>query len=751
MKKILFFLLLFIPFLSVQSQVNPCLHYSKYRIVVLGSSTAAGAGVSTADSAWVNRYRSYLQNINPENEVINLAVGGYNSYRIMPDSFIPPASRPMPDSLHNISKAISLNPDAIIINLPSNDVASGYSLEEQINNLDSISAICKSLDIPLWITTTQPRNMTIAKMQLQEDMKDSMIVHYSPYLIDFWTVFAMPDNSLNPIYDSGDGIHINDVGHGIMAQIIIDIGILDSLFSASDLPDYKLAKIISHPNSLCGDSLEQINFIIVNMGADYLLSSSLHLNVEVQSSGLNYFDTIQINNAINSCSTDTVIYHFSSYDKSTYHFSANINCPSDTLNSNDSLSYSLNRIGHPTPVSLLNDTICNEGFANLYVGTEAQDYVFWYDSPLSNQAIDSSNAYTSPFLNNSQIYYAEIVRGNRFFADSLSTIHESNVNWNGVMFNLVSQDAIIIDSFDVKINSLGLQIVEIYKSYGSYQGIENNPYAWTLIGKDTVIVNNSESLTKVDVGLIPLNSGDTVGIYIQMENPTSSLSYKTSSIENIFTDSMLTIITGSGISHNFSTVYYPRIWNGKVYYHYGYRPQGECVSQRYSLTALVNKAFFSIGNDTIIDISDSIFLQGPDNYASYWWSTNHSQKDLLLQAADLGYGIHPIILWVTDSLGCIFSDTVLIGVANLASISNPENNLRIYPNPFKQDIYIEGIYELPKQISLQNMLGEEVDMQIYQMDKSLKLSIQNNISRGIYILIINRNLADQYVQYLIKQ
>ncbi len=750
MKKMLFFLLLFIPFFSVKSQINPCLHHSKYRIIVLGSSTAAGAGVSTADSAWVNRYRNYFQSINPDNEVINLAVGGYNSYRIMPDSFIPPPSRPMPDSLHNISKAISLNPDAIIINLPSNDVASGYSLAEQLNNLDSISTICKSLNIPLWITTTQPRNMTIAKMQLQEDMKDSMIVHYSPYLIDFWTAFAMPDNSLNPLYDSGDGIHINDAGHGIMAQIIIDVGVLDSIFSASDIADYKLAKIISYPNSLCGDSLEQIDFIIVNLGADYHFSSSLRLNLEIQSSGLNFMDTIQINNPILSCATDTISYHFSSYDKSTYHFTANVNCPSDTLHSNDSLSYSLIRIGHPIPHFLLNDTICNEGIANLYVGTEAEDYVFWYDSPLSNQAIDSSNTYTSPYLYNSETYYAEIVRGNRVFVNSLATIDESNVNWNGVMFDLVANDAIIIDSFDVKINSLGLQIVEIYQSNGSHRGIENNPYAWTLVRKDTVIVNNSELFTKIDVGQIPLIIGDTVGIYIQMENSTSRLSYRTSGTENVFTDSMLTIIAGSGISHNFSTIYYPRIWNGKVHYHFGYKPQGECVSQRYTLNAFVNKADFSIGNDTIIDINDSILLQGPNNYASYWWSTNHSQQNILLQAADLGFGIHPIILWITDSLGCVFSDTILIGVANLAAISNHDKNIRIYPNPFKQDIYIEGINELPEHISLQNMLGEGIDMQIYQTDRLIKLSMHNNISRGIYILII-RHEERQNTHYLIKQ
>ncbi|MBN1481412.1 hypothetical protein EH223_03505 [candidate division KSB1 bacterium] len=35
-----------------------------FRIVILGSSTAAGTGPSRSDSAWVNRYRRYVKNIN---------------------------------------------------------------------------------------------------------------------------------------------------------------------------------------------------------------------------------------------------------------------------------------------------------------------------------------------------------------------------------------------------------------------------------------------------------------------------------------------------------------------------------------------------------------------------------------------------------------------------------------------------------------------------------------------------------------
>jgi len=67
--------------MDTQAQlINPCVAQNAIRVVVLGSSTAAGAGVSTSDSAWVNRYEDYLLSINPNNEVINLAQGGYSNY-----------------------------------------------------------------------------------------------------------------------------------------------------------------------------------------------------------------------------------------------------------------------------------------------------------------------------------------------------------------------------------------------------------------------------------------------------------------------------------------------------------------------------------------------------------------------------------------------------------------------------------------------------------------------------------------------
>ena len=197
------------------------------KIVVLGSSTAAGTGPSSPDSAWVNRYRKYMQSKNTSIKVINLAVGGYTTYQLMPDGYTQPAGKPSPDKGHNITKAISYNPKAIIINLPSNDAAHGYGVEEQISNYDTMLAITNEENIPVWVATTQPRNFDENKIQIQMEMRDSTYTHFGNYAIDFWSDIALENGRINPLYNSGDGVHLNNAGHRILYKRVIAAGIYE--------------------------------------------------------------------------------------------------------------------------------------------------------------------------------------------------------------------------------------------------------------------------------------------------------------------------------------------------------------------------------------------------------------------------------------------------------------------------------------------------------------------------------------------
>ncbi len=199
------------------------------RIVILGSSTAAGKGPSSIDSSWVNRFRRYAEKVNLLNKVINLAVSGYTTYHIMPDGFVPTKkNRPLPSKGHNITKALELNPTSIIINLPSNDAFFKYSVDEQIANYKVILKKAKEQNVPVWITTTQPRNNNSDSTMTKEliTMRDSTYSLCGNHTIDFWTTLATEKGKINPKYDSGDGIHLNDAGHKILFERVVVKGII---------------------------------------------------------------------------------------------------------------------------------------------------------------------------------------------------------------------------------------------------------------------------------------------------------------------------------------------------------------------------------------------------------------------------------------------------------------------------------------------------------------------------------------------
>lgn len=228
-------------------------------IVVLGSSTAAGTGPSHPDSAWVNRYRNALQALDPANQVTNLAVGGYTTYHIRPTGTVPPAGRPKPDTLHNITRALSLDPDAIIINLPSNDAAYGYSVAEQLESYDLVLAAADLAGVPVWVSTTQPRNLTPAGRDNLMAMRDSTYARFGDKAVDFWTDIANPDGTINPLYNSGDGIHLNDAGHRILFQRVMAKDIPQAVTTAVfDEPRPRgsgLRLEACRPNPLCNNSV----------------------------------------------------------------------------------------------------------------------------------------------------------------------------------------------------------------------------------------------------------------------------------------------------------------------------------------------------------------------------------------------------------------------------------------------------------------------------------------------------------------
>ncbi len=350
--------------------------------------------------------------------------------------------------------------------------------------------------------------------------------------------------------------------------------------------------------------------------------------------------------------------------------------------------------------------------------------------------VGNGPTFQTPLLTANATWYAEAVRGPLYFVDDLLTTTTSNINWNGAMFDVVAQTNLVIDSFGVKINTLGTQAVGIYRKAGSHIGSQTNSGAWTFLGTRTVQVTNANALTNVPLGNIAVNAGDTAGIYVYLANGNSNLSYQSASQTNSRTDGQIEIITGSGVSAGFSATFFPRDWNGQVYYHYGNRPQGDCSTGRIPVEAVVSIPTVNLPADTIIDVNGSITLDAGAGFAQYTWSSGGTAQTEALSGATLGNGIHVITVTVTDANGCTATDDIIVGVANLVGLQAGVNEkLLVSPNPAKDVLRVEwqGMTETGT-IFLRNAFGVVVAQRSIPAFESVQTLQLDGFAAGVYFL-----------------
>ena len=253
-------------------------------IVVLGSSTAEGIGASSPDSTWVNRFRNAVFLNDTRNEVINLAKGGYTTYHLLPTGSTAGSTVGISvDRERNITKALSLNPAAIIINLPSNDAANYFPVEDQLANFDAMVSTANDQFVPVWICTTQPRNFSSStQLQIQKDARDSIFAVYGDYAIDFWNGLAEPNGFILDMYDSGDGIHLNDKGHRLLFERVMEKMDVKNMCNAIKLIDMKSHRFLQGIELLTWESENDDGHVEIwysrNAGQDWILVADNEAN-----------------------------------------------------------------------------------------------------------------------------------------------------------------------------------------------------------------------------------------------------------------------------------------------------------------------------------------------------------------------------------------------------------------------------------------------------------------------------------------
>jgi hypothetical protein len=109
-------------------------------------------------------------------------------------------------------------------------------------------AACLASNVPVWIATTQPRNLSGAGRTNLINVKEWIISTFPDRYLDFWTTIANANGTINATYNSGDGVHLNNAGHQVLYNRVVASRLYE-LISAS-IGFYPTVKI----NGLIGDT-----------------------------------------------------------------------------------------------------------------------------------------------------------------------------------------------------------------------------------------------------------------------------------------------------------------------------------------------------------------------------------------------------------------------------------------------------------------------------------------------------------------
>jgi hypothetical protein len=176
-------------------------------------------------------------------------------------------------------------------------------------------------------------------------------------------------------------------------------------------------------------------------------------------------------------------------------------------------------------------------------------------------------------------------------AQSLSTTYAGGNSFAGNTFDITPNKNIQINGFDIHISgSAEFATIAIYWRNGTANGFQDSAAGWTLLGTTNVAPQGFGVPTHVSIGGLSMTAGQTYGIYLDVQNHGGfgtgdflSLNYTNGGPSDYSNaDLVLTTFHGKGAPAFTGPSFFPRQWNGTVYY----TLTQTCASEGYTGTKL---------------------------------------------------------------------------------------------------------------------------------------------------------------------
>ncbi len=173
------------------------------KMVVIGSSTAAGNGASAPNASWVGLLKPWLLNRRGW-KVENFAVAG-----TLTSSAVCLATGSA------TTRAISSGATHLIVSFPSNDATAGVTSAATLENWRDILQCAADKGVKVAVMSTIPRaGLTVEQVNNIDRVDKELKQTLGPCFIDVRNLLLDADGSSpKASLSAGDGVHFNDRGH----------------------------------------------------------------------------------------------------------------------------------------------------------------------------------------------------------------------------------------------------------------------------------------------------------------------------------------------------------------------------------------------------------------------------------------------------------------------------------------------------------------------------------------------------------
>jgi len=155
-------------------------------------------------------------------------------------------------------------------------------------------------------------------------------------------------------------------------------------------------------------------------------------------------------------------------------------------------------------------------------------------------------------------------------SNTLTTSFAATTLADGNMFDIVAQEDIIINSFDINLNTGFTSDIEVYFKEGTWVGSENNASDWTLVATASGVTSNGfNNATPLNLSMgISVESNKRVAFYVTQSTNLGGFWYTigTAVGNTLASDANLTLFEGAGKAYPFGNTFSPRDFNGNIIY-----------------------------------------------------------------------------------------------------------------------------------------------------------------------------------------